>query len=533
MKTYRHILSLFVSSLLLASCYQDLSTPARGEYAPIVLELSDDSDALTIGYGQTLELSASASQQGFSEDELSYSWKMGVFVNSKYQDMQEISDTKELSTLIVNTPSNDPYCLALTVSNVHDGYSVSKVWKLYVTSTLGDGLLVAHSRDGGESSILSLVSATPLTYGYTDEEPRVVDDVFGLANGGKVIKGRVSNLLSRMTTYMDVPNPKSFSNYRVMVATEDTLRMLDPLQYKEQECNEALFQGSIKFQNFRADSLYNVATCSSCAMVEGYMYACMEILDHCYTAVSCPFSPANVFTKANTSVVPASQGFICLFNPNDKAIYSVHGVFIAQSAMAKVEYPKAPSDEFLADKEAVAAGCLEENRNVFILKDAEQKYWLVKLGINDNLNAEIVELDLPEVDKALGFTFCDNSKVFYYYTPDAIYTTVVNGSAVSARKLSFKPENAAEKITMVKHYTQAWWGAGQSTVGDPSELYYYAFPISTNRMQIIVVTYNESTGEGKFYLKPYNVSTGMFSAFKDNGVYGGFGEISAVCSTLK
>ncbi|MGN1225997.1 MAG: hypothetical protein ACI4TL_02040 [Candidatus Cryptobacteroides sp.] len=533
MKTYRHIFSFLFPALLLSSCYQDLSTPARGEYAPIVLELSDDSDAINIGYGQTLELSASASQEGFSEDDLSYSWKMGIFVGSKYSEMQEISTTPELSALIVNTPSNDPYCLALTVSNVHDGYSVSKVWRVYVTSTLGDGLLVAHSRDGGESSILSLVSATPLTYGYKEDEPRVVDDVFGLANGGKRIKGRVSNLLSRMTTYMDVPNPKSFSNYRVMVATEDTLRMLDPLQYKEQECNEALFQGSIKFDGFKADTLYNVATCSSCALMGGYMYACMEILDHCYTAVSCPFSPANIFTKANTSVVPASQGFLCVFNPNDKCFYSVHGVFIAQSSLAKIEYPQAPSAEFLADKEAVAAGCLDENKNVFILKDGEDKYWLVKFGINDNLNAEIVELDLPEVDKALGFSFCDNSKVFYYYTPNAIYYTNVNASSVSARKLSFKPENTREKITMVKHYTQAWWGAGQSTVGDPSELYYYAFPISTNRMQIIVVTYNESTGEGKFYLKPYIVSTGMFNPIKDNGVYGGFGEISAVCSTLK
>ena len=44
--------------------------------------------------------------------------------------------------------------------------------------------------------------------------------------------------------------------------------------------------------------------------------------------------------------------------------------------------------------------------------------------------------------------------------------------------------------------------------------------------------YNEKTGEGKIYLRPFNVSTGLFTS-KNNGTYGGFGEITAICPTFR
>ena len=51
-------------------------------------------------------------------------------------------------------------------------------------------------------------------------------------------------------------------------------------------------------------------------------------------------------------------------------------------------------------------------------------------------------------------------------------------------------------------------------------------------MQIVIFTYNEKTGEGKIYLRPFNVSTGLFT-YKDNGVYGGFGRITAAATTFR
>mgnify|MGYP004691144417 CR=1 FL=1 len=528
------IIGIFVILGFSVSCYKDLSTSARGEYPEIDLNVSDDSESIYVGYGDYLKLESNAKQLGVPDEDLEYSWKIGYFINSQYESLEEISKEHSINIQIVNTPSNDPYYVSLTVTNKNDGYNRSKCWKLYVSSTLGDGLLVAHTKDGGSTSILSLVTAKPLSFGYSSDDYRVVNDVYGLANDGKAIKGRVHSLLSRMCTYIERPNPKSFSDYRVMVATDDTLRMLNPLQYKAEEFNEALFSGKMKFNNFKADTVFNLATCASCALMDGYLYACAEVMGYQYTPVSVSINPSDrIFTTRNTSAVPASQGYLAVFNPTDGCFYGAHGVFITQSSVSVIDPPVSPSPSDMLGKIPVAAGVLDTNCNAFVVKDKSDKYYLVRLYLNNSVAASVIELSLPDVDNAKGWAFCDNANVFYYYTSDAIYSTLVSGSAATTRKLSFKPENPSEKITMLKQYTQAWWGAGQSNTDDPNGLYYYAFPLETNRLQMIIVTFDESSKEGKFYLKPFNVSTGMFSTFKDNGVYGGFGEITAVCSTLK
>ena len=88
------------------------------------------------------------------------------------------------------------------------------------------------------------------------------------------------------------------------------------------------------------------------------------------------------------------------------------------------------------------------------------------------------------------------------------------------------PDNKNEVITGIKFYTQGWYGSHGFDYNS------YTFPLATNRMQVMIFTYNEKTGEGKIYLRPFNVSTGLFT-YKDNGVYGGFGRITAATSTFR
>ena len=47
-----------------------------------------------------------------------------------------------------------------------------------------------------------------------------------------------------------------------------------------------------------------------------------------------------------------------------------------------------------------------------------------------------------------------------------------------------------------------------------------------------VASYDETTGEGKIYLRPFNLSTGLFT-MQNNGVYDGFNEITALTTTLR
>ena len=102
---------------------------------------------------------------------------------------------------------------------------------------------------------------------------------------------------------------------------------------------------------------------------------------------------------------------------------------------------------------------------------------------------------------------------------------VIGGSPIF-REINWQPDDKAETITGIKFYTQGWYGAHGFDYTS------YTFPLATNRMQIIIFTYNENTGEGKIYLRPFNVSTGLFT-YKDNGVYGGFGRITAATTTFR
>ena len=131
-----------------------------------------------------------------------------------------------------------------------------------------------------------------------------------------------------------------------------------------------------------------------------------------------------------------------------------------------------------------------------------------------------------DIENAISFAFCDNANLFYYATPDHIYANVVTGDRITTRQVSWSPDSADEKITKIIHYQQAWYGT--QLLDTPSE---YDFVLPTHQLQMLIVTYNESTGEGKIYLKPFNVNTGLFSMTDEGEVFDGFGEITAIAST--
>ena len=60
----------------------------------------------------------------------------------------------------------------------------------------------------------------------------------------------------------------------------------------------------------------------------------------------------------------------------------------------------------------------------------------------------------------------------------------------------------------------------------------YGYALPTHQLQIIITTYNPSTKEGKIYLRPFNVASGLFT-MKNNGTYGGFGEILCISPTFR
>jgi hypothetical protein len=180
----------------------------------------------------------------------------------------------------------------------------------------------------------------------------------------------------------------------------------------------------------------------------------------------------------------------------------------------------------LSGGKSLWAGAGREGRCAFLIQDASGIRHIVYLHPSDK---EMIRYQLEPgqwLQDARFFAFCDNADILFMASENKVASVTVLGGSPVYREINWAPENKAETITGIKFYTQGWYGSHGFDYNT------YTFPIATNRMQIIIFTYNESTGEGKIYLRPFNVSTGLFT-FKDNGVYGGFGRITAAASTFR
>ena len=133
-----------------------------------------------------------------------------------------------------------------------------------------------------------------------------------------------------------------------------------------------------------------------------------------------------------------------------------------------------------------------------------------------------VNIATPISSKKLPITITIIKKNSFIFSPlEKIYANIIAGTNLQTRQVvSFAPDDQDEKITDVIHYQQAWFGT--------NNYYDYEFVLDSHQTQILVVTYNETTGEGKIYAKPFNVNSGLFSMTDQGETYDGFGEITAI-----
>lgn len=526
------ILALF-TLIAAVACYQDLSTSATFEYPDIVIttDLDAQGDTLVYAYGETIVINAEYAQEGVDPSLLTCSWEMDI-ASQQSRTRAEISDTKTLEYLLTNTPDAVPYCLSFTVTNTESGFSAIRHWSLYVSNSLGEGLLVADTHDGGLTSDLQLLCAKPVTYGFVGDEPRVTENIFSLGNG-EPIDGRVNTITCLSWTDMDAPSPKSFGVDRVLMGTDKHIMALDPTNYKVDRMDAEMINGKAKSNNYCTVEIDKVCNYSGYAIIDGYLYCLGAILDKSFGPVPHGAPNAHVYSAECGASTYEAQGWYVMFDSETHRFYGCPGWCMYQSSMNEIVGDESPEGDWLDGVSLVATGGFKGLVHCFVMKDAADKYYAVLLDPFGGSADQIYELNLPDVEKAVTWTFCENANVFYYATPDKIYSTIISGGAAATKALNFTTGNASEKITMVKQYLQGWYGSHQYGFDKNDDSRYYQFQLDTNRAQILVVTYNETTGEGKIYMKPFNVSTGMFSAFKDNGVYGGFGEITALCGALR
>lgn len=510
---FKNTLIVFSLCLALAGCYKDLSTEASMTIPDIRIEGVDST--LNIVWGQEIKMTAKVTQEGRSEEDFTYLWEIDLYPGNE-SDRMEISDTKELDYKVSNSPSDKPYCLSLKVTDKQTGLSAYAVSKVYIGSSLGEGLLVAYTRDGGKTSDVDIVADPVLTYGYTDAT-RYTRELYSLSNGS-ALEGKIlcmSEIVCSQSSSLDLT--------KIIVGTDSHILSLDPLTFRLKDSDAQLFN-SIKEDSFKTTALANFGGYSSVAVVNGTLYGIVDIIDNVYSKVAYSKTPSSIFTDRNFGYYALDQGCLLVFNEIEGKFYYIYGWGLMNSSLQELT---SSFDFTYAGAKALGGGCLKGQMPALLLRDASGNHYICCFD-SSSVEATTYTYKVSGADMGdiVSVAFCDNADLMYYATPSKIYSVLITGGKATATALSWKPDSSDEKITGIRQYTQGWYGTHQYYLSD------YQFQNAYNRLQILITTYNEKTGEGKIYMRPFNVSTGRFT-MKSNGTLKGFGEITAIAPTFR
>ena len=510
------ILLLAGLQLLLGSCYQDLSTEATLLLPDIVVTGLEPS--LDVVYGQELSVSVKAYMGAKTTPDFEYLWEIDLHANDP-DDRVELGTEPTLTFKVANTPSSTPYMLSVKVRDPETGLCGVRSSYVHVSSSLGEGLLVAYSRPDG-SSEFDIVASPAVTYGYTGE-PRITRALFSLANNNQPFPEKVTALLQTNDTQNAV-----YDSRRILVGSEHHITAINPLTFQTQEKDGQLFSSTTISEFGPITALFNCGGYTSYMYVgeSGYGHVCS--IDNVYAKLPTPSDKTVRFLPTNYGYGALDQGRFVLFNNGD-AFYEI----MAYQIMSGLKKVDADMLDFSLDgAESLMGGCLRGARPAFLIKDKTGALHITVMELSST-SAPDTFISIPfegeNIDQAVSIAFCDNGDLFYYATADALYATIISGNTSLVRKLSWKPDNEGERITSIQQYRQAWYGTGQIYPSD------YGYTLPNHRAALIITTYNDSTGEGKFYLRGFNVSTGMFTFSGDYGSFGGFGKITAIAPTLR
>ena len=513
-KSYLFLL-VFVIGMTLSSCYKDLSTTATIAIPDIVFE--NEQESIFISYGETLVIDPQVSMEGKSPEDFSYLWEID-FNPPSASNRFVISEEPILELQIAQTPSERPYYVTVVVTDKNSGYSNYKAWPVYVGSSIGEGLVVAYTNDGVTSD-LDFVSSARVTYNYEeDEDITYLRSLYSLANETPY-QGRIN-----VMNYNIATSGATYNLPRLLVGTDTELFSLSLLTMeRELETGELLLLSSSE-SGVKVDNIFNYAKYISGVIVNNKLYNMTTQMSSMFSEAGFLLEPKNVITKNNSAYGKATtEGCFCFFDCVHDGYYYIRGWTSSSSSIVNVSVNTSYS---IADSDCLGAGSLQNDILGFVIKTETGDYRVSTLNLK-NKDPEYSEyaLDGTDIDNAISFAFCDNATVFYYTTPENIYANVITGDRVTTRRVPWTPDDPEEKITQIIHYQQAWYSTQGYGEND------YEFPLDTHRLQMLIVTYNESTGEGKIYLKPFNVNTGLFSMTDEGEVFEGFGEITAIAST--
>ena len=310
----------------------------------------------------------------------------------------------------------------------------------------------------------------------------------------------------------------AYDTPRLLLGTDDEMFSINLVTSMSRELSTSDLFMFFSEDRCEVEYIGNFCTYNTMAIVNHMLYLLGDGLTTQFSPVGFAVDNKNIFSSANTSLPKGESRNMIALDANSNKFYFLNGPLASNSSVTEVN----ASPTFTISK-CLAAGPISEDREVFVVKTSGDEYRCIVIGGGDPSAPTYQEYQMiaPDIENAVSFAFCENTAIFYYATPEKIYANIIAGTNLQTRQVvSFAPDDQNEKITDVIHYQQAWFGT--------NNYYDYEFVLDSHQTHILIVTYNETTGEGKIYAKPFNVNSGLFSMTDQGETYGGFGEITAV-----
>ncbi len=515
----RYILIVLSFVFLCIACYKDHSGNRIVLLPSIQIEGDSAYQKISCHQFSRLHLEPEIYRKGIVKEKLQCKWE----IKSKEID-RVIGRQAVLDTLVTVPPASDPYSLLLTVTDETTGISAFRIYKLTVLPVLGEGLIVADTKDGGVSTDLTLIQAGNFADNLGDSLV-IRRNLYSQVNGEAVV-GRVTGL----------QNINIKTNRTLTIFTPADIFRIDPYSYAGIDRGKEMFIIPPMDEEMLPQSIYYLPTVGAeLLLMNGHLYVrgCQGT-NKTYSYYTVTDDMTDYYATQLGPVgglynFQANMGGFLFDGLGQRRILALN---ITGQGLRRLKSGSTLFDpNHIGEKSCLYMGETKGRIMNLVMKDDKQAHYEIyslRLDQKDNGTLPCGRYDVsscPDIAFSRYYEFSTVEDVFYYATVESVYAAeYIQGIPVTYKRYTVeKPES--ETITSI----DLWRWNGKVVIpsfGDPTGK---ATVNAKNRM-LVVTTYDEVSCEGKVVCLPIEAlgAGGIVTDPAYYTVYKGFGRILAV-----
>ncbi len=501
----RYTIGALISLAGMQACTKDHSTLDTNRIQGVAVDTTG-TGTIAVNQFDTLTLIPHIDAGKLTDDALTYEWKINPNISDTAYQVLATSRNLKAAIKLLPSPTQQSYRLVLTVTDKSNGLKYITPYKVNVLNNIGEGLVIADSKDGLHSDI-HLLMMPWVTSNYDKESLK--KGVYSTIN-----RKEIDGVVKQLRSY------QFFRDLVVQGITENSIFNIKKLDYTLLGMNNALF--------YAPRATFNPQALG--AIFQGDLYVDNGMLTGANMAASAkmpnPFDTK--FTAPSILGMAANSDAKVILNFYDEV--NGHFVYLKSMFFDKTLYkhPATPAAAFDASNMPgqlnLAAGLSPDKDFLHLLKDKATgniRLYVFSKGTDDGgmityppAPKQIIDFSgAPGIAAAHHFVFAEDQRVMYYVSGNKIYAALFGSSTPSFQERYTLPAGA--ELTALSIYQQ-----GQYPIIDPT--------IPTHNKVLIMASF--AGGEGKLTLFPMiNLGIGNLD-IANRKEYGGFGRISAVTS---